>query len=51
MLKGLVLTPPVIGRISIGQVVEKDGKRLPQKMINSRLPLKYKREMAGRSTL
>lgn len=31
MLKGLVLTPPVIGRISIGQVVEKDGKRLPQK--------------------
>lgn len=31
MLKGLVLTPPVIGRISIGQVVEKNGKRLPQK--------------------
>ncbi|ASV99001.1 hydrolase or metal-binding protein [Paraburkholderia aromaticivorans] len=31
MLKGLALTPPVIGRISIGRVVEKDGKRLPQK--------------------
>ncbi|BBP45103.1 hypothetical protein THMIRHAS_04760 [Thiosulfatimonas sediminis] len=31
MLKGLMLTPPVIGRISIGQVVEKNGKRLPQK--------------------
>lgn len=31
MLKGLAITPPVIGRISIGRVVEKDGKRLPQK--------------------
>lgn len=31
MLKGLVLTPPVLGRISIGQVIEKNGKRLPQK--------------------
>ena len=31
MLKGLALTPPVVGRISIGKVVEKDGKRLPQK--------------------
>lgn len=30
MLKGLMLTPPIIGRISIGQVVEKNGKRLPQ---------------------
>lgn len=29
MLKGLAITPPVIGRISIGRVVEKDGKRLP----------------------
>lgn len=25
MLKGLALTPPVIGRISIGRVVEKNG--------------------------
>jgi hypothetical protein len=31
MLKGLTLTPPILGRISIGQVIEKDGKRLPQK--------------------
>jgi len=31
MLKGLSITPPVIGRISIGRVVEKHGKRLPEK--------------------
>lgn len=31
MLKGLALTPPIIGRISIGKVVEKAGKRLPEK--------------------
>jgi len=31
MLKGLVITPPVIGRIAIGRVVEKNGKRLPEK--------------------
>ncbi|MGT2430358.1 recombination directionality factor [Cupriavidus basilensis] len=31
MLKGLTITPPVIGRISIGRVVEKNGKRLPEK--------------------
>ena len=31
MLKGLALTPPVIGRISIGRVVEKNGRRLPEK--------------------
>lgn len=31
MLKGLALTPPVIGRIAIGKVVEKNGKRLPEK--------------------
>lgn len=31
MIKGLALTPPVIGRISIGRVVEKNGKRLPEK--------------------
>lgn len=29
MLKGLALTPPAIGRIAIGKVVEKNGKRLP----------------------
>ena len=31
MLKGLALTPPEIGRIAIGRVVERNGKRLPQK--------------------
>ena len=29
MLIGLALTPPVIGRISIGRVVERNGQRLP----------------------
>lgn len=31
MLKGLAITPPTLGRIAIGKVVERDGKRLPQK--------------------
>lgn len=31
MLKGLAITPPILGRISIGKVVEKQGKRLPEK--------------------
>ena len=31
MLKGLALTPPAIGRIAIGKVVEKNGKRIPEK--------------------
>lgn len=31
MLKGLAITPPVLGRITIGKVVEKGGKRLPEK--------------------
>ena len=31
MLKGLALTPPVVGRISIGKIVEKSGMRLPEK--------------------
>lgn len=31
MLKNLAITPPVVGRISIGRVVEKNGKRLPEK--------------------
>lgn len=29
MIKGLALTPPVVGRIAIGKIVEKNGKRLP----------------------
>lgn len=31
MIKGLMITPPVIGRIAIGKVVERNGKRLPEK--------------------
>lgn len=31
MLKGLAIVPPTIGRISIGRVIEKNGKRLPEK--------------------
>ena len=31
MLKGLAITPPSLGRISIGKVIEKSGKRLPEK--------------------
>lgn len=31
MIKGLAITPPVVGRISIGKVVEKNGARLPVK--------------------
>lgn len=31
MIKGLCITPPVLGRISIGKIVEKNGKRLPEK--------------------
>ena len=31
MIKGLAITPPVLGRISIGKVVEKNGMRLPEK--------------------
>lgn len=31
MIKGLTITPPVLGRISIGKVIEKNGKRVPQK--------------------
>ena len=31
MIKGLAITPPVLGRISIGKIVEKNGKRLPEK--------------------
>ena len=31
MIKGLTITPPILGRISIGRVVEKNGKRIPEK--------------------
>ena len=31
MINGLAITPPILGRISIGKMVEKNGKRLPEK--------------------
>lgn len=31
MIKGLAITPPTIGRIAIGRVIEKEGRRLPAK--------------------
>ncbi|OTG69442.1 hydrolase or metal-binding protein [Acinetobacter sp. ANC 4470] len=31
MIKGLAITPPILGRISIGKMVEKNSKRLPEK--------------------
>ncbi len=31
MIKGLAITPPILGRISIGKIVEKNGKRLPER--------------------
>ena len=31
MIKGLAITPPILGRISIGKMVEKNGKRQPEK--------------------
>lgn len=31
MIKGLAITPPVLGRISIGRMIERNGKRLPEK--------------------
>ena len=31
MIKGLAITPPILGRISIGRVIEKNGKRIPEK--------------------
>jgi len=31
MLRNLAITPPIIGRISIGHITEKNGKRLPEK--------------------
>ncbi|GAB2458591.1 hypothetical protein GCM10027082_06480 [Comamonas humi] len=31
MIQGLMMTPPVVGRIAIGKVIERNGKRLPEK--------------------
>lgn len=31
IVKGLAITPPILGRISTGKIVEKNGKRVPEK--------------------
>ena len=31
MIKGLAITPPIIGRISMGRVIEMNCRRLPEK--------------------
>lgn len=31
MIKGLMITPPVLGRIAIGRMIEREGKRFPIK--------------------
>ena len=47
MLKGLALTPPVIGRIAIGKIIVKDGKRLPEKDDEFTVTSQVKTAMAG----
>ena len=51
MIKGLAITPPILGRISIGKMVEKNGKRVPEKMTNLPLPAKSRIKTAGSNTL
>jgi hypothetical protein len=47
MIKGLAITPPVLGRISIGKIVEKNGKRSLKRMTNLPLPVKFRIRMDG----
>jgi hypothetical protein len=47
MIKGLAITPPVLGRISIGKIVEKNGKRCLKRMTSSPLPAKSRIRMVG----
>lgn len=50
MIKGLAITPPILGRISIGKIVEKNGKRILKKMTSSRLLARYKGKTDGLNT-
>jgi hypothetical protein len=47
MMKGLAITPPILGRISIGKMVEKNGKRVPEKDDQFTLTSKSKIRMGG----
>ena len=51
MIKGLMITPPVIGRISIGKVVEKNGKRLPESTTQSHRSAIYYADLVVRTGL
>jgi hypothetical protein len=47
MIKGLAITPPVLGRISIGKIVEKNGKRLPEKDDQFTITSQIQKKMDG----
>ena len=49
MIKGLAITPPALGRISIGRVVEKMANAYLKKMISSPLPVKSRVRKVGLS--
>jgi len=47
MIKGLAITPPVLGRISIGKMSKRMENVCLKKMINLPLPAKSKIKMGG----
>lgn len=49
MIKGLAITPQILGRISIGRMVEKTLNVYLKKMINLPLLAKFKIKMDGLS--
>ncbi len=50
MIKGLAITPPILGRISIGRVIEKMASVCQRKTISSPLPVKYRVRTVGLNT-
>jgi hypothetical protein len=47
MIKGLAITPPVLGRISIGKIVKRMANVCLKRMTNLPLPVKSKIRMVG----
>lgn len=47
MIKGLTITPPILGRITIGKVVEKTVNAYLKKMTNLLSLAKYKAKTVG----
>ena len=47
MIKGLAITPPILGRISIGKVVEKTVNDCLKRTTNLPLPVKSKAKRGG----